>query len=61
MSHGEINISLKDPLSSETIFVRDIEQYIKDENNILIYLDNEPIPYIMKRSYFINLLISTSG
>ena len=57
MSHGEINISLKDPLSSETIFVRDIEQYIKDENNILIYLDNEPIPYIMKRSYFINLLI----
>lgn len=57
MSRGEINISLKDPLSSETIFVRDIEQYIKDENNILIYLDNEPIPYIMKRSYFINLLI----
>jgi hypothetical protein len=57
LESGEINISLKNPLSSETIFVKDIEQYIKDQNNILIYLDDEPIPYCMKRSYFINLLI----
>uniref|UniRef100_A0A6C0ASN3 Uncharacterized protein n=1 Tax=viral metagenome TaxID=1070528 RepID=A0A6C0ASN3_9ZZZZ len=54
---GEIEVSLKNPLSSETIYVKDIEQYIRDKNNILIYLDDEPMPYCMKRSYFINLLI----
>ena len=47
---------LKNPLSSETIVVNDLEKYLKDANNILIYLDDDTIPYCMKRTYFINLL-----
>ena len=47
---------LKNPLSSEKVLVKDLKKYLKDENNIVIYLDEDPIPYCMKRTYFINLL-----
>jgi hypothetical protein len=57
VEYGEIELSLKNPLSSKSIYVKDIKKYIRDKNNILIYLDDEPMPYCMKRSYFINLLI----
>jgi hypothetical protein len=60
MSHleqGQIEILLKNPLSSETFYVKDVDRYLRDENNILIYLDDEAIPYCMKRTYFINLLM----
>jgi hypothetical protein len=56
IEQGQIQLSLKNPLSSETIFVDDLKKYLKDENNILIYLDDDPTPYCMKRTYFINLL-----
>lgn len=56
IEQGKIRLSLKNPLSSETIFIEDLKKYLKDENNILIYLDDDPIPYCMKRTYFINLL-----
>lgn len=57
IQEGEIELYLKNPLSSDRILVKNIEKYIQDENNILIYLDDDPMPYCMKRSYFINLLI----
>lgn len=57
IEEGKIELSLKNPLSSERIFVKNLDEYIKDENNILIYLDDDQMPYCMKRSYFINLLI----
>jgi hypothetical protein len=49
-------ILLQNPLSSEKVFVKDLKKYLKDVNNIVIYLDEDPIPYCMKRTYFINLL-----
>jgi len=53
---GNIQVSFKNPLSSEKVLVKDLNKYVKDENNIFIYLDEDPIPYCMKRTYFINLL-----
>lgn len=55
-AEGQIQLLLKNPLSSEKVSVSNLKKYLKDENNILIYLDNDPIPYCMKRTYFINLL-----
>ena len=54
---GQIEILLQNPFSSETIYTKDLHKYLKDENNILIFLDDDQIPYCMKRSYFINLLM----
>ena len=53
---GQIQLLLKNPLSSEKVSVNDLKKYLEDENNILIYLDDDPMPYCMKRTYFINLL-----
>jgi hypothetical protein len=53
---GNITLFLQDPLSSQKIPVENVEKYLKDKNSILIYLDDEPMPYCMKRSYFVNLL-----
>ena len=55
-AEGQIQLLLKNPLSSEKVSVNNLKKYLKDENNILIYLDDDPIPYCMKRTYFINLL-----
>jgi len=56
VKEAQIQLLLKNPLSSERVSVDDLKKYLKDENNILIYLDDDPIPYCMKRTYFINLL-----
>lgn len=53
---GQIQLLLKNPLSSENVSVNNLKKYLEDENNILIYLDDDPMPYCMKRTYFINLL-----
>lgn len=57
LEQEQIEILLKNPLSSETFYKKDVDRYLRDENNILIYLDDETIPYCMKRTYFTNLLL----
>jgi hypothetical protein len=53
---GNIILQLNDPLSSQKIPIENLEHYIEENNSILIYLDDDPMPYLMKRTYFINLL-----
>lgn len=56
ISKGNIILQLNDPLSSQKIPIENLQNYIKENNSILIYLDDNPMPYLMKRTYFTNLL-----
>jgi hypothetical protein len=52
MEIGELKFLVKSPLSTEEIFIKEI---MMDE--IIIYLDNDPIPYCIKKTYFKNILV----
>lgn len=49
---GEIKLLVKSPLSTEEVFVNEIM-----EDEILMYLDEDPIPYCIKRTYLENLMV----
>jgi len=49
---GELNMLVKSPLSTEEVFVNKIM-----EDEILLYLEEDTIPYCIKRTYFENLLV----
>ncbi len=53
---GQIDIFLSDPLSSQKIPISDLDYRISEGDYILIYLDDNQIPYIMRRQYFKNLI-----
>lgn len=49
---GEVKLLVKSPLSTEEVFITEIM-----DDEILIYLDEDPVPYRIKRTYFQNLFV----
>jgi hypothetical protein len=49
---GEVQLLVKSPLSTEEVFINEIM-----DDEILIYLDEDPVPYRIKRIYFENLFV----
>ena len=56
---GELLVMYKNPLTQRsTTFSKgsDIEVFLNRDDNIMIYMNDEPMPFLMKRSYFANIL-----
>lgn len=56
---GELLVMYKNPLTQRsTTFLKgsDIESFLNRDDNIMIYMNDEPMPFLMKRSYFANIL-----
>ena len=54
---GNIQIRYKTPFTDSYHYViEDINTFLNRDDNIMIYMNEEPIPFLMKRSYFANIL-----
>lgn len=56
---GELLLMYKNPLTQRSMtFLKgsDIEVFLNRDDNIMIYMNDEPMPFLMKRSYFANIL-----
>jgi hypothetical protein len=54
---GNIQIRYKNPLTdSYHHIIEDIDTFLNRDDNIMIYMNEDPIPFLMKRSYFANIL-----
>jgi len=54
---GKIIVNYQDPLTSQLIPIHNIDEYLKGNNSIAIYLKDDPVPYIMKMTYLKNILV----
>ena len=54
---GTMSVIYKNPLTQTQVYnIKDIDSFLNRDDNIMIYMDDEPIPFLMKRSYFANIL-----
>jgi len=52
-----MTVGYKNPLTQSTTFqIGDIDSFLNRDDNIMMYMNNEPMPFLMKRSYFANIL-----
>lgn len=55
--HGKISIAYNNPLTNTSIHnIKDIDVFLNRDDNVMIFMNDEPIPFLMKRSYFANIL-----
>ena len=54
---GNMTVLYQDPLTSQRIPIYDIDKYLEENDSIAIYFLDDPVPYVMKMTYFKNILI----